>query len=77
MSLPLTTSRMIELAIAVALIVAGLWFYRRKDPKDGSQGGQGAVIMFVIAAIMGAHALGALDYHPTKAEADYLNARGR
>ena len=77
MTLPLTTSRMIELAIAIALIVAGVWFYRRRDPRDGSQSGQGAVIMFVVAAIMGAHALGALDYHPTKAEADYYKARGR
>ena len=77
MNLPVTTSRMIELALAAVLIVAGVWFYRRKDPKDGTQGGQGAVIMFVIAAIMGAHALGALDYHPTKAEADYFRARGR
>jgi len=75
MSLALSTGRMIELAVAVALLVAGLWFYRRRDPSDGSYGGQGAVIMFVIAAIIGAHAFGALDYHPTKAEADYYNAR--
>ena len=77
MNLAISTPRMIELAIAVLLLVAGLWFYRRRDPKDGTQSGQGAVIMFVIAAIMGAHALGALDYHPTKAEADYFRARGR
>ena len=77
MILWLTTPRLIELVVAVLLFGAGIYFYRRKDPKDGTQGGQGAVIMLVIAAIMGIHALGGLDYHPTQAEADYFRARGR
>src|SRR6185437_11335993 len=42
MSLALSTGRMIELAVAVVLLVAGLWFYRRRDPSGGSYGGQGA-----------------------------------
>jgi len=72
----MTTSRMIELAFAVLILAAGIWFYRRPKGADG-YGSQGAVILFVVAAIMGAHALGALDYHPTKAEADYFKARAR
>ena len=73
----MTTPRMIELVAAVLILGAGIFFYRRRDPQGGGYGSQGAVIMFVIAAIMGAHALGALDYHPTKAEADYFKERGR
>jgi hypothetical protein len=67
---------MIELAAAVVILGAGVYFYRRRDKAD-SYGSQGAVILFVVAAIMAIHALGALDYHPTKAEAEYLRDRGR
>lgn len=68
--------RMVELAVAVVLLGAGLFFYRRRDKGD-SYGPQGAVIMFVVAAIMGAHALGAFDYHPTRAEAEYMRDHGQ
>ena len=68
--------RMIELAAAVVILGAGIYFYRRRDKAD-SYGSQGAVILFVVAAIMAIHALGALDYHPTRAEAEYLRDRGR
>ena len=72
----MTTGRMIELAAAVVILGAGVFFYRRRDKSD-SYGPQGAVILFAVAAIMAIHALGALDYHPTKAEAEYLRDRGR
>ena len=71
---------MIELAAAVIILGAGIYFYRRPkgaESKADSYGSQGAVILFVVAAIMAIHALGALDYHPTKAEAEYLRDRGR
>ena len=70
----MTTGRMIELAAAVAMLVAGIYFYRRRDKSD-SYGSQGAVILFVIAAIMGIHALGGLDYHPSSAEAEMAGRR--
>ena len=70
----MTTGRMIELAAAVAMLVAGIYFYRRRDKSD-SYGSQGAVILFVIAAIMGIHALGGLDYHPSAAEAEMAGRR--
>jgi hypothetical protein len=73
----MTTGRMIELVAAVVILGAGVYFYRSRKSADEGYGSQGAVILFVIAAIMGAHALGALDYHPTKAEADYFKERGR
>jgi hypothetical protein len=71
-----TTPRAIELAVAVALFVTGLVLYRRRDKTD-SYGSQGAVILFVVAAIMAIHALGGLDYHPTTAEADLMRSRAR
>ena len=72
----MTPTRMVELAIAVALLAAGIWFYRRRDP-GGQPGGQGAVILFVIAAILGAHALGAMDYRPSQSELEMMKARAR
>ena len=67
----MTTGRAIELAAAVVLLVAGVYFYRRRDTSD-SYGSQGAVILFVVAAIMLIHALGGLDYRPSNAEAEYF-----
>jgi len=77
----MTGARMIELAVAALLLGAGIFFYRRKPaPEDvgaSSYGNQGAVILLVIAAIMGIHALGGLDYHPSQAEVDMMRARAR
>lgn len=68
----MTSGRMIELAAAVAILGAGIVFYRRKPADGSSYGNQGAVILLVVAAIMAIHALGGLDYHPSKAEAEYI-----
>jgi hypothetical protein len=77
----LSGGRMVELVAAVLLLVAAVVFYRRKPaPEDAgadSYGSQGAVILLVVAVIMGIHALGGLDYHPTQAEADAMRAHGR
>lgn len=76
----MTTGRMIELAAAVVLLGAAVYFYRRKptpDDSGSSYGSQGAVILLVISVIMGIHALGGLDYHPTQSELDALKARAR
>jgi len=72
----MSLGRMAELAAAVLILGAGIWFYRRRDKSD-SYGSQGAVILFVVAAIMGIHALGGLDYHPSNAEAGMMQGRGR
>ena len=76
----MTPTRMVELAVAVALLAAGIWFYRRRDPtadKADNYGGQGAVILLVISAILGAHALGAMDYRPSQSELEMMKARAR
>jgi hypothetical protein len=77
MNLHLTTGRMAELAVAVLLLAAGIYLYRRRDPAAEGYGNQGAVILLVIAVIMAIHALGGLAYRPSKAEAEYLTGRGR
>jgi hypothetical protein len=68
---------LIELAAAVLILAAGVWVYRRPKPEGDSYGSQGAVILFVIAAIMAIHAIGALKYHPSAAEAEYLQEHSR
>ena len=76
----MTTGRMIELAVAVVLLVAGVFLYRRprdKSDKGDNYGSQGAVILFVIAAIMAIHALGLLEYRPSAAESEILQGRAR
>ena len=77
MNIHLTATRMIELAAAVALLGAGIYYYRRRDPtadKADNYGAQGAVIMFVVAAILGIHALGGLDYRPSDSELDAMKS---
>ena len=74
----MTAPRMIELAVAVVLIGVGIVLYRRpKTDETDKYGSQGAVILFVVAAIMGIHALGGLDYHPSAAEADMIRDKAR
>ena len=51
----------IEVAVAVLLILGGLIGYRRG-------GNQGAVLMFIIAAIILIHGLGLMHYRPSPAE---------
>jgi len=72
--------RLVELLAAVMILGAGIWLYRRPAPATeagGSYGSQGAVILFVVAAIMGAHSLGALDYHPSQGELEAMKDRGQ
>jgi hypothetical protein len=76
----MTGARMVELAAGVAVLAAGIYFYRRRPKGDGAAdgyGSQGAVILFVVAAILGIHALGGLDYHPSQSELEGMKARAR
>ena len=57
----MTLRSIIEVAVAVLLILGGLVGYRRG-------GNQGAVLMFIIAAILLIHGLGLMQYHPSPAE---------
>jgi hypothetical protein len=73
--------RLLELVAAVLILGAGVWLYRLRAPatEEGARGygSQGAVILFVIAVIIGIHALGGLDYHPSQAELEYIQEHSR
>jgi hypothetical protein len=57
----MTTGAIIEVAVAAALFVGGVIAFRRG-------GSQGAVFLFVVAAILAIHGLGLLDYRPSPSE---------
>ncbi len=48
----MTTQQIIEVAVALALIVAGIWLYRKPAADGNRYGSQSAVLMFVAAAIL-------------------------
>jgi hypothetical protein len=73
----MSTGRMIELAAAVAILVAGVWLYRRNRAADAGYGSQGAVLLFAIAAIVGVHALGLLHYRPSHSELEAMKGSAR
>ena len=73
----MSSGRMIELVAAVMFLIAAVWLYRRKAGADAQYGSQGAVLLLVVGVIMAIHALGALDYHPSKAELETLKEQAR
>ena len=73
----MTTARMMELAAAVATLAAGVWLYRRNRSVDRGYGSQGAVLLFVVGAIMTVHALGFMEYRPSAGELEAMRARGQ
>ena len=66
--LPMTSRDLLELALAAVLLGIGIWLYRRPSPAPDRYGSQGAVLLFIVALILGIHAWGLLDYRPTTAE---------
>lgn len=71
----MTTTQIIELAVAIGLIVLSVVVYRRKGPEgEGRYGNQGSVIVLIIAIIMIVHALGLMEYRPSQGEIDRLTA---
>ena len=72
----MTAGRAIELAVALALLAVGVFLYRRRDRTD-SYGSQGAVILFVVGAIVAIHALRLMEYRPGSADADMLRSQAQ
>lgn len=73
----MTTGTLIELAVALAILVAGIWLYRRNRAADRGYGSQGAVLLFVVAAMVAIHALSLMQYRPSASELEAVKARGR
>jgi hypothetical protein len=63
-----TTTQVIEVVAAAALFALGVWQYRRRSAEDPNHGSQGAVILFVIAALIAMHGLGLFQYRPSALE---------
>jgi len=63
-----TTTQVIEVLVAAGLFALGVWQYRRRSAEDPNHGSQGAVILFVIAAIIAMHGLGLFEYRPSAME---------
>ena len=64
----MTATQIIEVLVAAALFALGVWQYRRRSAEDPNHGSQGAVILFVIAAIVAMHGLGLFEYRPSAME---------
>ena len=58
----MTLPTIIELVVAAALIVAGIWLQVRGKREDSKHGSQGAVILIMIGLIMAIHGFGMLEY---------------
>lgn len=71
----MTPARALELVAAVAILGFGIWLYRRNRAVDRGYGSQGAVLLFAVAAIMGVHALGLMEYRPSKAELEVMRGQ--
>ncbi len=64
----MTTTQVIEVLVAAALFALGVWQYRRRSAEDPNHGSQGAVILFVVAALIAMHGLGLFEYRPSALE---------
>ena len=71
----MTTTRMIELAAAVAILGVGVWIYRKNNAVYQGYGSQGAVLLFVVGAIMVVHSLGFMEYRPSAGELEAMKER--
>ncbi len=64
----MTATTILELVAAAALIVGGVWLYRKRGREDPNHGSQTAVLLLVVGAILAIHGLGLLDYRPSPSE---------
>ena len=71
----MTTTQILELVFAAAIFAAGVWLYRKRAPEDAGKGSQGAVLLFIIAALLAVHGLGLLGYRPSPGEIERAQRR--
>jgi hypothetical protein len=71
-----TATQMIELAVAAAMVVGGIWLQVRGRREDAEHGSQGAMILLVIGLIVAIHGLGLHLYRPSQGEIDRAAEQG-
>jgi hypothetical protein len=60
----MTTAKILELAVAAALVVGGALLYWRRGRENPRHGSQLAVLLMAVGAIVAVHGLRLLDYRP-------------
>ena len=73
----MTVLQLFEVALAAALVLAGIYLYRRRGRADGSRGSQTAVILIVIGLIVGIHGFGMMEYRPSAGEMARIHSQGQ
>ena len=65
----MTTTQIIEVAVAAALIFGAVVIYRRRGAEgEAKTGSQTAVILLIIGLIVAVHGLGLMEYRPSASE---------
>ena len=72
----MSTASILEVAVGIAMLIAAVVIYRRRDKSD-SYGSQGAVILMVVAAILLIHGFGAMEYRPSQSELEIMQERSQ
>ena len=71
----MTTTQIIEVAVAAALIIGAVILYRRRGAEgEARTGSQTAVLMLIIGLILAVHGLGLMQYRPSQGELERLTA---
>ena len=71
----MTTTQIIEVAVAAALIFGAVVLYRRRGAEgEARTGSQTAVLMLIIGLILAVHGLGLMEYRPSQGELERLTA---
>ena len=71
----MTALQIIEVAVAAALIGAGVWRQVRTRRTSPNRGSQTAVILIVIGALIAIHGLGLMEYRPSRGELERAAAQ--
>lgn len=73
----MTTVQLLEVAVAAALIGAGIWRQVKTRRTSPNRGSQTAVILIAIGALVGIHGLGLMEYRPSQGELDRMTRQGQ
>ena len=66
----MTTTQMLELAAAIAMIGVGIWAYMKRNREGARRGSQGGVFLLLVGTLVAMHALGLFEYRPSQGEID-------